>query len=313
MIKNISLILLFSINTILFAQNPQKLMKNIVSEYAFLTKSIKIDSLEISYIKEGQGETTLLFLHGLSSNADAWSKNIEALKDKYTCVAIDLPGYGKSSMPQVDYTPTYFATVTHKMIERLELKNVVLIGHSMGGQASIKFATMYPTEIKKLILVAPAGLETFAVAHANFMKTSYTTAIVKMTPDAQIENNFALNFYVLPKDAQKMIEDRKQIKNASNFDAHCEAIIKSIAGMLDEPVFDQLKDIEHKTLVIFGQEDKLIPNRYFNPTLSTENIGNIAKEQIKNIQLEFIEESGHFVQFEKPKDVNLLIEKFIDD
>ena len=312
MIKKISLIILCSINTIIFAQNPQKLMKKILSEYTYPTKSITIDSLEISYIKEGKGATTLLFLHGLSSNADAWSKNIKTLRNNYTCVAIDLPGYGKSSILKVDYTPSYFAKITHQFIEQLDLKNVVLIGHSMGGQAAIKFATLYPKDIEKLILVAPAGLETFDEVHANFMKNMYTFDVVKNTPDVQIESNYALNFYKMPEDAQKMINDRKQLKNASNFDAHCEAIIKSIAGMLDEPVFNSLKDIEHKTLVIFGEDDKLIPNRYFNPTLSTQEMGNIAKTQIKNVSLKFIEESGHFVQFEKPNEVNLLIEHFVE-
>ncbi|QCX36905.1 alpha/beta hydrolase [Aureibaculum algae] len=312
MIKKIALIFLFCINTILFAQNTPKLMKNIVSEYTYPAKSISIDSLEISYIMEGKGTTTLLFLHGLSSNADAWSKNIETLKNNYICLALDLPGYGKSSMLNVEYTPSFFASITHQLIKKLELKNVVLIGHSMGGQASIKLATTYPKDIQKLILIAPAGLETFKKEQANFMKTAYTAASVKNTTDEQIVTNYALNFYKLPEDAQKMIDDRKHIKNASNFNAHCEAIIKSIAGMLDEPVFDQLKDIKQKTLVIFGNEDKLIPNRYFNPTLSTEKVGNIAKEQIKNVEVEYIPESGHFVQFEKPNQVNLLIEKFVE-
>lgn len=313
MIKKSTLILFLCISAVLVAQTPQQPMKSIVSEYAFPTKTVIIDSLEISYIHEGKGEITLLFLHGLSSNADAWSKNIETLKNKYTCIAMDLPGYGKSSIPEVDYTPSYFASIAHKFIEQLKLNNVVLVGHSMGGQASIKLATTYPKDIKKLVLIAPAGLETFKAEHANFMKISYTADVVKNTPDTQIEANYALNFYKLPEDAKKMIADRKQIKNASNFDAHCEAIIKSIAGMLNEPVFEQLKAIEHSTLVIFGKEDKLIPNRYFNPTLTTENVGNIAKEQIKNVHLEFINEAGHFVQFEKPSEVNLLVEGFVEN
>tara|TARA_R110002073_G_scaffold279026_1_gene443114 strand:- start:390207 stop:391145 length:939 start_codon:yes stop_codon:yes gene_type:complete len=310
MIKKISFVVLLSINAILYAQNTKELMKNMVSEYTYPTKTVEIDSLEISYVKEGKGTTTLLFLHGLSSNADAWSKNIESLKNSFTCIAIDLPGYGKSSKLKVDYTPAYFAKITHQFIMQLDLKNVVLIGHSMGGQAAIKLTTKYPNDIEKLILVAPAGLETFSEAQANFMKAAYTTSVVKNTSDEQIATNYALNFYKLPAAAQKMIDDRKHIRNATDFNAHCEAIVKSIAGMLDEPVFNELKNIKHETLVIFGNEDKLIPNRYFNSQLTTEKVGNIAKEKIKNVQLKFIQESGHFVQFEKPNEVNLLISKF---
>lgn len=311
--KHVSILLIFIlINAYGFSQNSQKPMKELLSDYDFKTQTITLDDLEISYIKEGTGEKTLLFVHGLSSNADAWSKNIAVLKKDYTCVALDLPGYGKSSKPDASYTASYFAEVVQQFIEKLELKNIVLVGHSMGGQASIKLATMYPERIEKLILVAPAGLEQFSEASSNVMKSFFTTASVKNTTDAQIEKNYALNFYVQPKDVSKMITDRKKIKEASNFDAHCEAIVKSVSGMLNDPVYNDLENISQPTLVIFGNQDMLIPNRYFNPTLTTEAVGNIAVEKIKQARLEFIKDAGHFVQFEKPKEVNALIHQFVD-
>ncbi len=287
-------------------------MKELLSDYDFKTQTITLDDLEISYIKEGTGEKTLLFVHGLSSNADAWSKNIAVLKKDYTCVALDLPGYGKSSKPEATYTASYFAEVVQQFIEKLELRNIVLVGHSMGGQASIKLATMHPERIEKLLLVAPAGLEQFSEASSNVMKSFFTTASVKNTTDAQIEKNYALNFYVQPKDVSKMITDRKKIKKASDFDAHCEAIVKSVSGMLNDPVYHDLEIISQPTLVIFGNQDMLIPNRYFNPTLTIEAVGNIALEKIEQVRLECVKDAGHFVQFEKPKEVNTLIQQFVD-
>ena len=295
-----------------FSQNSDKLMKEILSEYNFKTYSITIDSLDISYIKEGTGEKTLLLVHGLSSNSDAWSKNIETLKKDYTCIAIDLPGYGKSSKPMADYSPTYFAKILHQFIEKLQLKNTILIGHSMGGQASIKLAATYKDDIEKLILVAPAGLEQFSEANAEFMKSYFTPELVKNTTDAQIEKNYALNFYKQPEDVSEMIEDRKNVKTAIDFDAHCNAIVKSISGMLDEPVYNDLKQISQPTLVIFGNKDMLIPNRYLNPGLTLEEISKIAQENINKVTVEFIEDAGHFVQFEKPKETNALIQQFVD-
>ena len=53
-----------------------------------------------------------------------------------------------------EYTPSYFASVIHQFIKKLHLKNITLVGHSMGGQAAIKFAVLYPNEIQKLILIA---------------------------------------------------------------------------------------------------------------------------------------------------------------
>lgn len=307
-----ALLLIILLNTTLFSQNSKKLMKDILSDYNFKTYTITIDSLDLSYIKEGNGNKTLLFVHGLSSNSDAWAKNIATLSEHYTCIAIDLPGYGKSSKPNADYTPSYFAEILQKFIEKLDLKHIILVGHSMGGQASIKLTTTYPDAIQKLILVAPAGLEQFTAANGAFMKSYFTTETVKNTPDAQIEKNYALNFYEQPEDVSKMVKDRKHIKEASDFDAHCQAIVNSISGMLDEPVLKDLENISQPTLVLFGDKDALIPNRYFNPTLTIQDIGNIASEHIKSVKVDYIKNAGHFVQYEKPTEMNELIAQFVN-
>ncbi|QFZ54638.1 alpha/beta hydrolase [Oceanihabitans sp. IOP_32] len=306
------LCILILTNTTLFSQNPEKLMKDILSPYHFKNHTAIIDSLEISYIKEGSGKTTLLFVHGLSSNADAWYKNIETLKQTYTCIALDLPGYGKSSKPKADYTPSYFADHLNKFIEKLDLNQVVLVGHSMGGQASVKLAVNYPEAIEKLILVAPAGLEQFSEINAGILKGFFTPEVIKNTTDQQIEKNYALNFYVQPKEAFKMINDRKQITLASDFNAHCQAIVKSISGMLDDPVNEDLSKITQPTLVIFGDKDMLIPNRYLNPGLTVKSVANSTSGKIKQVKLAFVEDAGHFVQFEKPLEVNQLIQQFVD-
>ncbi|WP_418638137.1 alpha/beta fold hydrolase [Winogradskyella sp.] len=309
--KQFGIVLIIALfNTTLFSQNTKKPMKDILSDYNFKTNITTLDSLEISYIKEGNGKKTLLFVHGLSSNSDAWSKNIVTLKNDYTCVAIDLPGYGKSSKPKADYTPSYFAEFLYQFIEKLELKNIILVGHSMGGQASIKFATTYPDTIEKLILVAPAGLEQFTETNATFMKAYFTPEMVKNTTDAQIEKNYALNFHSIPDAVSNMIDDRMKIKDASDFEAHCNAIVNSVSGMLDEPVFKDLENISQPTLVLFGDKDALIPNRYFNPKLTIEDIGKIAHDHIKSVEVEFIKDAGHFVQYEKPTEVNALIQQF---
>lgn len=305
------LLIIVLVHTTLFSQNTKKPMKELLSDYHFKTYTTTLDSLEISYIKEGNGKKTLLFVHGLSSNSDAWSKNIATLSKNYTCIALDLPGYGKSSKPEANYTPSFFAEILNKFIEKLELKNSILVGHSMGGQASIKFATTYPNAIEKLILIAPAGLEQFTEANAKFMKAYFTPTSVANTPDAQIEKNYALNFYEVPEDVSKMVRDRKRIKDASDFEAHCQAIVNSISGMLDEPVFNNLEGISQPTLVIFGDKDQLIPNRYFNPKFSIEDIGKIASDHIESVQVEFVKNAGHFVQYEKPAEVNTLIEEFV--
>ncbi|WMI68307.1 alpha/beta fold hydrolase [Mangrovimonas sp. YM274] len=294
------------------SQNKALAMKELLSEYEYKTHYVTLDSLEVAYVKEGNHEQTLLFVHGLSSNADAWSKNIQELKDKYTCIALDLPGFGKSSIVETQYTSTFFADVVHQFILELKLKNVILVGHSMGGQASVKLAVNHPEAISKLVLVAPAGIERFSEAEANLMKGAMTEAVVKGTTDAQIERNYALNFFQQPKEVGKMIAERKRIREAVDFDEHCKAIVSSVWGMLDDPVFEDLQRIQCPVLVIFGNNDKLIPNGYLHPQLTTQAVAQSAKEEIKHVEVKMIGESGHFVQFEKPMEVNAFLTQFVE-
>ena len=144
------------------------------------------------------------------------------------------------------------------------------------------------------------------------MKNAVTADMVSKTTDEQIDRNYQLNFFELPEEAQTMISDRKKIKQAADFPEYCDAIVKSIAGMLDNPTQAELNLIAVKTLIVFGENDNLIPNRYLNPNLTTNLVGGIAQEKIKNSTLHFVSESGHFVQFEKPTEVNRIITTWLE-
>lgn len=149
--------------------------------YPFTTKKVKLhEQITLAYVQEGMspanGTPTLLFIHGLGSYLPAWKKNIAQLGKYFHCIALDLPGYGKSSK-SLKYSGkmSFFAQVIHDFIDHLQLKNVVLVGHSMGGQIALTTALKYPHNIQKLVLIAPAGIEAFSKTEADLLKkhTSY--------------------------------------------------------------------------------------------------------------------------------------------
>ncbi|MDA3942439.1 MAG: alpha/beta hydrolase [Bacteroidetes bacterium] len=279
--------------------------------YPFEVHKVQLnESVELAYVDEGKGKETIIFIHGLGSYLPAWKKNIEELKHDYRCIAIDLPGYGKSSKLPHSGQMTYYAAVVNDFVEALDLEQVYLAGHSMGGQISMVTALTYPEIVKGLILAAPAGFEEFSSGQKQWFRDVMTLNAVMKTPVEAIKTNLYYNFYNMPKDAEFMITDRISMRSAVDFEAYCYAVVQSVNGMVDESLLNHLQEIKQPVLIIFGEKDNLIPNRFLNPGF-TRKIAETGHEKIPNSQLVMLPKTGHFLQFENPKGFNQAVKDFI--
>lgn len=293
------------------SQRPASVRTMSDISYPFVVKTIDLDDgIQIAYMEEGKGDQTLLFIHGLGSYAPAWKKNIEGLKNEFHCIAIDLPGYGHSSKGDYPGDMLFYADVIAKLIRKLDLQQVTLVGHSMGGQIAITTGLGYPELIRQLVLVAPAGYETFTNGQRQWFRDVLTPDAVRLTTVNQIRENFATNFYRFPKDAQFMINDRIAMRSADDFRWYCDIIPKNVRGMVDHPVYEFLPQLTIPVLSVFGEYDNLIPNRFLNGG-STVEIAKKGSSRIPQSVLVMIEKAGHFVQFEKSEEVNAVIRGFL--
>jgi len=281
-------------------------------EYPFeVHKQPLSNNITVAYIDEGSGKETIVFVHGLGSYAPAWKKNIAELKDQYRCIALDLPGFGRSSKGDYTSSMSYYANILHEFMDSLALDQVTLAGHSMGGQISIITTLKKPERIKQLILVSPAGIETFTEGEKEWFRTAITAKAIMLTPLNSIEENLGHNFYKFPKEAEFMIKDRYAMTGCGDdFLWYCKANERCIQGMVNQPVIRDLSKLNLPTLVVFGESDKLIPNRYMHGG-STRKIGEKAQKRIKQSQLFMVKKAGHFVMFEQSEAVNKRIKEFL--
>lgn len=279
--------------------------------YPFAVHKIQLtDAINLAYVDEGKGEQTIVFIHGLGSYLPAWEKNVEILKSNYRCIAIDLPGYGKSSKAIHPGTMDFYADVVKMLLDKLQIKSAVIAGHSMGGQIAMVMALKYPETVSKLILVSPAGFETFTDGQKDWFRSAMTVKGVKNTTTQQIRANLISNFYNMPDDAEFMITDRIAMRGAKEFDNYCYTVVRSVNGMVDQPVYDFLPNIKQETLIMFGENDNLIPNPYLNAGF-TSDVAKIGKERIPNSKLIMVQSCGHFLQFEKPDEFNNAVLDFL--
>lgn len=261
--------------------------------------------------KAGKKKPTLVLLHGLGSNLKCWQKNIPALSRKARCIALDLPGYGYSDKGNYAFDMTFFAKTVREFVQALDLKNVVLVGHSMGGQIAMTALLQDAQIAQKLILLAPAGFETFSDAEKAWFQAVYTPALLKATPPEQIRKNFELNFTRFPADAEFMIQDRMLLRESAEYEGYCAMIPQCVNGMLREPVLERLSALKTPTLILYGAEDALIPNRFLHKSLTTEQVAKAGSERLENSTLTFIPAAGHFVQWEGSDAVNEAILKYL--
>lgn len=267
-------------------------------------KRIKLSSgLTIAYLEEGAGTQTLLLIHGMGSNSLAWGKLIAGLKGRIRCIALDLPNYGGSTPGDFPSTMSWFASVVWEFAEQLELKSFVLGGHSMGGQIALIMALQRPFSVEKLLLFAPAGLEVFTKPEKLVLSKAYVPELLQALNDDQIRQNFHANFYQFPADAAFMIDDRLRMKHSDQYAYYCRMIPKCVAGMLDEPVHQFLPQVSQPSLVFFGRQDQLIPNRLVHPLLTAEQVARMAVPRLPRARLVMLDNCGHFPQWERGEEV----------
>ncbi|MEP1034464.1 alpha/beta fold hydrolase [Ekhidna sp.] len=283
-------------------------------DYKYAVKKETIfDKIQIAYVDEGPEDApVIVMVHGLGGYIKNWYPSIDGLSDTYRCIALDLPGYGQSTLRDFDEEDymDFFARSLDAFVKKLDLDNVILMGHSMGGQVSIVAALKSPRWLSQLILAAPAGFETFSEEEATTLKQFSSATVLMSHTEDQIRAAYKFNFVNMPPLAEEMIQDRINAKEASWFKEYTKVREKGVKGMLSHPVFDDLNQIKVPTYVLFGESDFLIPNRYLHARMTTQNVAEVGNK-IPNVKIKMIEAAGHMLQMDNPACFNRAVKQML--
>jgi pimeloyl-ACP methyl ester carboxylesterase len=110
-----------------------------------------------AFVKAGSGPA-LLLLHGLGCDHTTWLPVLAALSRRYTVIAPDLLGHGRSDKPRADYSLGGYANGMRDLLTVLGIDKVTVVGHSFGGGVAMQFAYQFPERTERLLLVAPGGI-----------------------------------------------------------------------------------------------------------------------------------------------------------
>ena len=111
------------------------------------------DGKKLFYEVQGQGEPTLLFVHGWLASGEIWRAQVAEFSRRQRVVTFDLSGFGRSSKREGDYPFELFADDVDLVIDELRLDKPILIGWSMGASIGLVYAARQPEKLAKLVLV----------------------------------------------------------------------------------------------------------------------------------------------------------------
>lgn len=257
--------------------------------------------------KVGNGQTVVL-MHGKNFSGYYWQPTMKVLLEKgFRVVVPDQIGFGKSTKPEsYQFSFHSLADNTNMLLESLGIKQVEVVGHSMGGMLAVRFALMYPAKILKLILINPLGLEDWkTLVPYRGIDDTYTQEL-KATPSSirEYQKNFYYNGKWKPE-----YEDLIQplIGFAKHPDYLRVAWTSSLVSEMiyTQPVVYEFPLIKSPTLLIIGQRDRTAPGADRVSKDVADKLGNyaklgkMAKKAIPKAKLVEIPKVGHMPQVEK--------------
>lgn len=247
-----------------------------------MKKEVSVDGIRIAYEEKNPDKNkTIIFIHGSGATKLTWKHQLKDQLSQYTKIALDLPGHGESEGIGFSSIKDYVETVK-SFIKVLNLENVVLCGHSMGGAIVQMFSLKYPLLINAIV-IAGSGARLKVqqdILDATLNGLNYTVQW------AYCENT---KKEIIDKAESDFLNTDKMVRYndflaCNNFD-----------------IMQDVNHIENPTLIIVGSCDKLTPPKY----------AQYLKENIKQSTLTIIQNAGHMSMWEQPDDFNRAICNFL--
>ena len=116
-----------------------------------VSKVPSADGVPIAYEVRGQGAPALVLIHGWSCDRTYWKEQVEALSPQYQLVLVDLAGHGQSGLGRKDYTMASFGADVAAVVDSLGLKQVVLVGQSMGSDVAVEAAKLLRGKVTGIV------------------------------------------------------------------------------------------------------------------------------------------------------------------
>lgn len=294
------------------ARKPKKANLRSVRELTPTLQFRTIHGYRRAFRIVGSGPAILL-IHGIGDNSTTWSSVQSTLAQRFTVIAPDLLGHGKSDKPRADYSVAAYANGMRDLLSVLDIERVTVVGHSLGGGVAMQFAYQFPQLVDRLILVGAGGVTkdvNFALRIASMPMGTEALAVLRLPlvlPAVQVAGwvaGLAFGRTALGRDLPDMLRILKDLPEptaSSAFARTLRAVVDwrgQVVTMLDRCYLTESVPVQ----LIWGSRDSVIPVSH----------ARLAHSAMPGAQLEIFEGSGHFPFHDDPDRFVEIVERFID-
>ncbi len=214
---------------------------------------VKFQGGFINYSEKGEGNA-VVFLHGFLESKEIWDDYSEILSKEYKVICIDLPGFGETKIFREIHSMKFMAEAVKTVLVNLDIKECLMVGHSMGGYVTLEFLKLFPEYLKGIVMFHSHAADDNKKAKVN------RDRMIKIVEEDR--KGFITQFIsdlFAPENTEKHKKQIKQLIEKSNQTKN-EGIIAALKGMKERTdKLDLLSETEIPVKYILGKKDSRIP------------------------------------------------------
>ena len=281
-------------------------LEQLKTKYTSSTSAfVKVMNMNVHFRDEGnKNDSVPLFLiHGTGASLHTWEKSVHLLKDSFRIITMDLPAYGLTGPnPERTYTQAFYVQFIHEFLTSIKVDRCIIGGNSLGGAIAWNYTSVYPSKVKKLILIDAAGYPMVSESKP----IAFTLAQI---PILKHLLNYVTPRFLAKKSVMNVYDDPSKVTDAL-VDRYYELFLRegNRQAFIDRMNFSsypdylvKIRSVNVPTLIIWGEKDKLIP---------VENAGKFH-DDLRNDTLVILDKTGHVPMEEAPERTVEAIRSFL--
>jgi pimeloyl-ACP methyl ester carboxylesterase len=269
-------------------------------------RQVEIDGTRVNYAELGSGpRMAIVFVHGLSGSWQNWLENIPHFARERRVLALDLPGFGHSPMPEWEISIESYGRLLHRFCDELAVGDCAVVGNSMGGFISAEAASAQPDRFEKLALVSAAGVSSVRLRRQPAetvarMATAAAPLLLKLQERGlrrpRVRSATFKGLFQHPEELR-----RELLLETFQNGAGRPGFLPAVQGLVGYDILDQLTEVDVPTLIVWGRNDRVVP---------PQDAAGFA-QRLRNSRTVIFDDTGHLPQLERPTRFNHVLETFL--